>query len=66
MDERGAEAVARAIDGRTWNSGGGIWLVLKDRSDGKLVAITDESVCEYDSSADFEAGKDARRTILLT
>jgi len=56
MNEQQANAVAETLGGSAWNSGGGIWLVLKERSDGKLVVISDEVVCEYASQADFENG----------
>jgi hypothetical protein len=56
MNEQQANALAEALGGLTWNSGGGIWLVLKERSDGRLVVISDEVVCEYASQADFESG----------
>jgi len=52
MDERQANAVAEALGGTAWNSGGGIWLVRFERSDGKLAVLSDDVVCEY---ADEEA-----------
>lgn len=54
MDEKQAKALAKILDGETWQSGGDIWLVLKRRIDGHLVVISDESICEYDSDEDFE------------
>lgn len=56
MNEQQANAVAKALGGLAWNSGGEMWLVLKERSDGRLVVISDEVVCEYASQADFEKG----------
>ena len=52
MDEAKAEALAKLLGGETWQSGGDVWLVLIRRADGKIVAISDEVVCEY---ADGEA-----------
>ena len=52
MDEAKAEALAKLLGGETWQSGGDVWLVLIRRADGKIVAISDEVVCEY---ADEEA-----------
>lgn len=52
MDEEQANALASIIDGQPWDSGGGIWLVCRERSDGHVVAFSDESVCEY---ANWEA-----------
>ena len=59
MNKRAAEAVAKALRGRTWQSGGDIWLVLFDRADGHLVVISDDSVNEYESEADFEESQAA-------
>jgi len=46
MEEQAAVAVAQALDGVPWNSGGGICIVLKDRSDGSPAVLSDEVVCE--------------------
>ena len=56
MDERSAKVIAEALGGAAWQSGGGVWLALKERPDGRLVVISDEVVCEYASLRDFEAG----------
>lgn len=53
MDEQQANAVAKALGGSAWNSGGGIWLVRFERADGKLVVLSDEVLCEYDSEEAF-------------
>jgi hypothetical protein len=47
MTESEAQAVATVIGGDAWNSGGGIQLVVIERPDGRVVAISDEAVCEY-------------------
>jgi hypothetical protein len=65
MNEQQANAVAEALCGSAWHSGGGIWLVLKERSDGRLVVISDEVVCEYTSQADFENGAKETAAIRL-
>jgi hypothetical protein len=64
MTEQTAEAVAKALGGRTWQSGGDIWLVLLDRADGRVVVISDDTVNEYETEADFE-GSRAANFILL-
>jgi hypothetical protein len=58
VDERQANAVAEALGGSAWNSGGGIWLVRFERTDGKLVVISAEMVCEYRSVEVFDRGKE--------
>lgn len=57
MDEEKAEALAKLLGGETWQSGGDVWLVLIRRSDGKIVAISDEAVCEYADEDDLGAGE---------
>ena len=57
MDEAQAKAVADALCGAAWNSGGGIWLVQFERKDGRLVVLSDEVVCEYSSLREFEASE---------
>jgi len=57
MDEHHAKAVADALGGEAWQSGGGIWLVLIRRDDGRIVAISQDAVCLY---ADDESLDSAR------
>ncbi len=64
MNELQAKQVAEALSGETWQSGGGIWLVLLRQGNGKLVVISDEAVCEYDDEQRFEQAKPSK-TILL-
>ena len=52
MTESEAQAVARVLGGDAWNSGGSIQLVVIERPDGRVVAVSDEAVCEY---ADHDA-----------
>jgi len=44
MTESEAQAVARVLGGDAWNSGGGIELVVIERPDGRVVAVSDEAV----------------------
>ena len=55
VNEDQARAMAEALGGQTWQSGGGIWLVVLRRRDGSLVVNSDEVVCEYADDAAFEA-----------
>ena len=57
MDETQAEAIATALGGETWQSGGDIWLVLIRKQNGHLVVISDEVVCEYESQEAFDDAK---------
>ena len=63
MNEKQAEALARALGGEAWNSGGGIWLVQLLVGE-KLVVFSDDCICEYASEDDFDAGN-ASQTIYL-
>lgn len=64
MDEEKAEALAKLLGGETWQSGGDIWLVILKRSDGKIVAISDELVAEYADEEALDEGEPGT-TILL-
>ncbi len=64
MDEVRATAVAEALGGQPWQSGGDVWLVLCQRSDGKLVVVSDEAVCLYDSHEAFDDNKSSDTIVL--
>ncbi|HVT90632.1 MAG TPA: hypothetical protein VHD56_17385 [Tepidisphaeraceae bacterium] len=64
MDEEKAEALAKALGGETWQSGGGIWLVQLPRADGRLVVVSDDAVCEYETEAAFEAANPSAAILL--
>lgn len=57
MNEEQAKAVAEAIGGDPWQSGGDIWLVLCRRADGKLAVVSDEAVCLYEDDHAFETAQ---------
>ena len=57
LNEKTAAQVAKALGGEAWQSGGGIWLVIRRRKDGSLVVLSDEAVCEYRSEEAFELGR---------
>ena len=65
MDERRAQALAKALGGDAWNSGGGIWLAVVRRADGRVVAISDEVVCEYASEDDLVSGQPETSILLV-
>ena len=65
MDEQAAVAVAEALGGETWNSGGGMWLVLFRRADGKIVALTDESLCVYGDEEVLQGVGDPETSVAL-
>ena len=47
MDAERAKLLAEIIGGDVWDSGGGICLVLKHRTDGRIVAFSNEGVSVY-------------------
>lgn len=65
MDEKGANTIAKALHAETWQSGGGIWLVIRRRADGHLVVISEDTINEYENEEAFEASE-AANFILLT
>ena len=65
MHARRARALARALAGDAWNSGGGIWLAVVRRADGGVVAISDEVVCEYASEDDLVSGQPETSILLV-
>lgn len=54
LNELTAPMVASALDGDAWQSGGGIWLIVKRTSDGRVVTISPEVVNEYANKEAFE------------
>lgn len=57
MTESNAIAVASALGGEAWHSGGGIWLVRMVKRTGRVILISDESICEYESESARADGK---------
>ena len=57
MNEEQAKAVAEALGGEEWQSGGGIWLVVLRKQGGRIVAISDDAVGEYRNEDAFEESK---------
>lgn len=57
MNEQAAKSIAKALEAEAWQSGGGIWLVIRRRHDGRLVVISDETINEYESEEAFEAAQ---------
>lgn len=64
MNEQQADAVAEVLGGNLWQSGGGTYLILLNRKDGRLVVISDDAICEYESEQTFDECK-ADKVILL-
>jgi hypothetical protein len=52
MDENSAIKLAHVLGADTWNAGNGMWLVVKKRSDGKVLVFSNEIVRVF---ADAEA-----------
>lgn len=64
MDEQQAKHVADALGGEPCSSGGGIEPVLFRRSEGKLVVLSGDILCEYENDEAFNAGQ-ALNSIVL-
>lgn len=65
MTEEKARMIAEALGGEAWDSGGGIWLAVITRSDGRLVVMSDELVTEYASGAAHDEGDPPTNCISL-
>ena len=65
MNEIQAKKLAEILGGQTWQSGGDIWLVIKQRADGHLVVISEEVICEYASQEDFEQSSPIQSVLLV-
>jgi hypothetical protein len=65
VNEDQANNVAQALAGRAWQSGGGIWLVIVERSDGHLVVLSDDVVCEYENESKFEESSPQASILLV-
>jgi hypothetical protein len=64
MTEEQATAVAKALRGDTWQSGGGIWLVVFRRRDGKTVVLNDEVIKVYDNDSALDEDRSSSETLL--
>ena len=57
LNEARADTLARIYDAEAWQSGGGIWLVIKRGPDGCIIVFSDDAVCLYAGEADFDDGR---------
>ncbi len=64
MDAEKVGILAEALGGTSWNSGGGIHLVRLERTDGRLVIISDEAICEYEDEDAFDENRPAHSILL--
>jgi len=64
MDEKKAKAFAKVLGGNPWQSGGNIWLVVMDTSDGRVITFSDEVVIEYQSREAFENDQQKQSIII--
>jgi hypothetical protein len=64
MTEEQATAIADALGGEAWQSGGDIWLVIVRRQDGHMVVLSDEVICEYENEEAFDEAKASTANLL--
>ena len=55
MNEKQANLISEALGGKVWQSGGDTWLVIFEKADGEIVAVSDDCVCEYASEEKFNS-----------
>jgi hypothetical protein len=65
VTENQANIIANALGGDPWQSGGGIYVVLMHRQDGKLIALTTDCVCEYENEKAFDTGQPLKTVRLV-
>jgi hypothetical protein len=54
LNDLTAPIVAAALGGDAWQSGGGIWVIVKRTSDGRVLTLSPEVINEYASEEAFE------------
>lgn len=64
MKEQHAQALADVIGGEAWKTHNNDWVVGLQSSDGRVIAISDEQVCEYADDDAFDTGSPST-TVLL-
>jgi len=64
LTESEVQRLAAVLGGDVWDSGGGVELIVIERPDGRVVAVSDESVCEY-ADRDALAGGQPLNSITL-
>ena len=62
--EWSAPMVAAALGGEAWQSGGGIWLVVRRTGDGRVITISESVIKEYADEEAFEADQPHRSLLL--
>lgn len=60
MTENRARAVAEALGGEAWQSGGNIWLVRLRGMGGRMVVISEDMICEYRDEETLREGRPAQ------
>lgn len=64
LTESEVQGLAAVLGGDVWDSGGGVELIVIERPDGRVVAVSDESVCEY-ADRDALMGGQPSNSIML-
>ena len=54
MTKLEAEQIAETFSGRSWRAGDGVWLVIVKQPDGKVLVVSDDLLCEYETQKHFE------------
>lgn len=57
MDERTTDHLAALLGGESWQSCGGVYLVIVNREDGSRVVFSGDAVSEYENDDAFDAGR---------
>ena len=64
MEEEQVTAIADALGGDVWQSGGDLWLVICRRADGHVVVLSDEVICEYSNEEALSSEQPLKSIVL--
>jgi hypothetical protein len=65
LTESEVQRLAAVLGGDVWDSGGGVELIVIEKPDGRVVAVSDESVCEYADRDALESGQPSNSITLV-
>lgn len=65
LTESEVQRLAAVLGGEVWDSGGGVELIVIERPDGRVVAVSDEAVGEYADLDALTGGQQPLNSILF-
>ena len=65
LTESEVQRLAAVLGGDVWDSGGGVELIVIERSDGHVVAVSDDVVSEYPDRDALASGQPLNSIVLV-